>query len=226
MALCVRCAAHWMRKKLGDKVLKGMIGYTGKKELIRFGSLGLLLWLVCSAFAAAENVKISLVAGRVEAALPGSDRYSAVKRGEEYPEGTRIRTGAGSRAVIVSGPGVVTRLGPESSVVVGRIDTPAPGEPGGKSDIRFDLESGSLSALIDRSRDAQTEFEITTPHGVAAARGTIYGVSATEGRSFIKVREGKVDVRRGQVGEVSRGEKDGGKERSRIRRPSSGVRRK
>ncbi|HUF62656.1 MAG TPA: FecR family protein [Verrucomicrobiales bacterium] len=202
--------------------------YTGERKLRRFGRLGLVLWLVCSTFAAAEDVKISLVVGRVEASFPGSTRFTAVKRGDAYPEGTTIRTGAGSRAVIVSGPGVVTRLGPETSVVVGRIDTPAPGETGGRNDIRFDLESGNLSALIDRSRDVRTEFEITTPHGTAAARGTIYGVSASDGRSFVKVREGKVDVRRGRAGEVSSSEKDevGTREKSRIRRPSSGVRRK
>jgi len=56
------------------------------------------------------------------------------------------------------------------------------------------LKSGTVSALIDPKRSKQTDFKIQTPQGVAAARGTFYGVTVKNGKTYVGVKKGKVGV--------------------------------
>jgi len=59
---------------------------------------------------------------------------------------------------------------------------------------RVNLTSGTVSALLDKRNPKATDFRIETPQGSAAARGTFYGVSVTDGQTFVSVKEGKVGV--------------------------------
>jgi hypothetical protein len=54
------------------------------------------------------------------------------------------------------------------------------------------LTSGVVSALIDPRTPTVTDFQIQTPEGVAAARGTFYAVLVYQGKTYVGVKEGKV----------------------------------
>ena len=57
------------------------------------------------------------------------------------------------------------------------------------------LTTGVVSALIDPSTPKITDFQVQTPEGAAAARGTFYAVLVYHGKTYVGVKEGKVAVK-------------------------------
>ena len=49
-----------------------------------------------------------------------------------------------------------------------------------------------VSALIDPSTPKVTDFQVATPEGAAAARGTFFAVLVYHGKTYVGVKEGKV----------------------------------
>ena len=153
--------------------------------------LAAIVLTAATAFAATPG-KVTLAVGKVTAAPKGSTTFTAVKRGTVLNAGATIKTGPASRAVVLAGTGSPVRLGPGSTLVLQQFGTPAGGK--GNSPV-LELKSGTVSALIDRKIEPDSEFEVRTAHGIAAARGTIYGVSTDADNSYAKVRRGKINVR-------------------------------
>jgi hypothetical protein len=140
--------------------------------------------------AQAESGKVSIVVGSVTAQFPGGEGTKAVSRGDRLPMGTIVTTGDASRAIIVASPGSAVRIGPNSRVVLEKMSVAST-----DNEVLMDLREGTISALIDRAKDPDADFRISTPHGVAAARGTIYAVTVTPDSSYAEVRRGRVNIR-------------------------------
>ena len=142
----------------------------------------------------AESGKVTLVAGLVEYRVPGASFVTA-KRGDILPVGTEVHTSAGARAVIVAGPGAAIRVGPDSTVVLSKLalDTAIAGASSA-NDMLIDVREGTVSALIDRAKQPDANFQVRTPQGVAAARGTFYAVTVRGNRSYSKVVHGVVRI--------------------------------
>lgn len=136
-----------------------------------------------------DKARVSSVSGRVTWSGPQGSDFSQLTAGAEIPIGSRIRTGSGSTAVVVVVSGAAMQISENSEVTITAMSSTPD-----KRKALVSLKSGTVSALIDPKRSKQTDFKIQTPQGVAAARGTFYGVTVKGGKTYVGVRKGKVGV--------------------------------
>jgi hypothetical protein len=100
-----------------------------------------------------------------------------------------VRTGSDGTAVIIVVSGAAMQVSENSDVTIEAMSSDA-----AKRKALVSLKTGTVSALIDPKRSKQTDFKIQTPQGVAAARGTFYGVTVQKGKTYVGVKKGKVGV--------------------------------
>ena len=86
------------------------------------------------------------------------------------------------------------RVGPDTQMTINELDFEKAGEKVIKRKALLDLKTGTVSALIENNTPDATDFKIKTPQGIAAARGTFYGVTVVDGKSHVAVEEGKVGI--------------------------------
>jgi hypothetical protein len=138
---------------------------------------------------AEDMARISSVSGQVSyAASEGAD-FKPLKAGAEIPTGSRIKTGKDGTAVVIVVSGAAMQVGENSDLTIEEMRSTE-----AKRKALVSLKSGTVSALIDPKRSKQTDFKIQTPQGVAAARGTFYGVTVKKGKTYVGVKKGKVGV--------------------------------
>ena len=139
--------------------------------------------------AAESSGTVSVAVGKVTLIPMGGSAETELKVGDAVPVGSTVKTGAGSRAVIKTTKQSAIRIAENSQAVFTELvdsDT-AP-------KVLVDLKSGSLGALIQPQAQATMDFKVKTPSGIAAARGTMYAVAVEDGKGYVKVEHGKVDV--------------------------------
>jgi len=161
-------------------------------------TLGLFaVLLLCGASLRADtiNAQVFSVSGSVESAAPGSSSYAPLKKGATLPIGSTIRTGDDGVAVIVTTPGSAVQIGSNSIVKLNKLAFAKTGGDVTQRQAVLQLTSGVVSALIDPSTPKITDFQVQTPEGAAAARGTFYAVLVYHGKTYVGVKEGKVAVR-------------------------------
>jgi hypothetical protein len=153
-----------------------------------------VLALAVAPAAFALDATVKSVVGRAQAAAPGSKEFAALREGQKLAVGTTVVTGPGGEAVIMTTPGAAIHVQENSRVVLQFNEF---SEEKGKITNRktvVDLQDGTLSALISKNDPKTTRFEVRTPQGVAAARGTFFGVTVQGEESFVAVKEGKVGI--------------------------------
>jgi len=151
-----------------------------------------LLALTLPAAAGEIQATVFSVAGTVEGALPGSSSFRALHPGDRLAIGSTVRTGSDGIAVLVTTPGSAIQVGNDSEVKLTDLAFAKSGGAVSQREAHLQLTSGVVSALIDPRTPKITDFEIQTPQGVAAARGTFYAVLVYEGKTYVGVKEGKV----------------------------------
>jgi len=156
--------------------------------------LGLLMIGLGAMTLRADTVKavVDKVAGTVEFAPPGSGSFSPLTKGQALAVGSTIRTGSDGSAVITTTPGSVINLGADSNLRLNALAFAKSGSTVTQREAHLELTSGVVSALIDPSTPKITDFQVQTPEGAAAARGTFYAVVVTNGKTYVKDNEGKV----------------------------------
>lgn len=132
------------------------------------------------------------VAGNVESAGPGSMIFHPLRNGEAVSVGSTVRTGDDGSVVLTATPGSAVKVGPDSVLKINELAFARTGLDVTERKARLELTSGVVSALIDPSTPKITDFQIQTPQGVAAARGTYYAVTVRDGKTYVKVRKGLV----------------------------------
>lgn len=152
-----------------------------------FLSLAVILFTI-GAYAE-DKARVSAVAGSVTCAPSATAAFVPLTAGAEIPIGSRIRTGRDGTALIIVVSGAAIQISESSEVTIDAMSSDA-----AKRKALVSLKSGTVSALIDPKRSKQTDFKIQTPQGVAAARGTFYGVTVKKGKTFVGVKKGKVGV--------------------------------
>jgi hypothetical protein len=138
--------------------------------------------------AAAQSGKVTVSVGDVKVTPPGG-AAKALAAGEIVAVGSTVTTGPGARAVIVMTPRSAIRVGENSNVVIEEV-----AEAATPPKVTVDVKSGSLGALLKPGAGAEMDFQIKTPSGIAAARGTYYAVVVENGKGFAQVKEGKVEI--------------------------------
>jgi hypothetical protein len=156
--------------------------------------IGLLLLPAATLRAAAVNAQVFSVAGTVEFAGPGSSSYAPLKKGQILAIGSTVRTGDNGVAVLVTTPGSAIQLGNNSILKINKLAFAKSGGSVTQRTAVLQLNSGVVSALIDPSTPKITDFQVQTPEGAAAARGTFYAVLVYHGKTYVGVKEGHVGV--------------------------------
>jgi len=158
--------------------------------------LGLVIFIIGLSVAAlrAEPVKavVESVHGTVEFAPPGSSSFAPLKKGQELAVGSTIRTGSDGSADIMTTPGSAIQLGADSNLRLNALAFAKSGSTVTQREAHVQLTSGVVSALIDPSTPKITDFQVQTPEGSAAARGTFYAVMVSHGKTYVSVEQGKV----------------------------------
>lgn len=154
-----------------------------------FLTLVTLVFSAMTALAEPESGKVTVSVGDVLVIAKAGDAPVAVKPGDKVAVGSTIKTGAGARAVVVITPRSAIRIAENSEVLLEVVDeTVLPKK------VTVDLKDGSLSALLKPNAAGELDFQVRTPSGVAAARGTFFSVAVKDGKGFAQVKEGRVDV--------------------------------
>ena len=142
----------------------------------------------------ATDAVVKNVQGRVDAAPPGSKEMAPIREGQKLAPGTTVVSGANGEAVIVTSPGAAIHIQPSSRLVLQLNEFSSENGKITNRKTVVDLQDGTLSALISKNDPKTTRFEVRTPQGVAAARGTFFGVTVQGDEAFVAVKEGKVGV--------------------------------
>ncbi len=143
--------------------------------------LGFFLVLIAShSQVQAESVvaTASKVTGNAYVISP-SGKSTKITEGSEIPAGSSIHTDADSTVGLKLVPGATTVVAPNTDLKLSTLDYSQSG--GDKTrKIQIALQKGSLFSSLAK-HDGKSDFRITTPGGVAAARGTDWEVSYSTG---------------------------------------------
>src|SRR5271155_5211127 len=157
--------------------------------------IGFLLISAAILRAAPVNASGFSVSGTAEFAGPGSSSYAPLTKGQTLAIGSTVRTGDDGVAVLVTTPGSAIQLGNSSILKINQLAFAKSGSDVTQRTAVLQLTSGVISALIDPSTPKITDFQVQTPEGAAAARGTFYAVLVFHGKTYVGVKEGKVAVK-------------------------------
>lgn len=138
---------------------------------------------------APQSGSVTVAVGDVKFIPAGGGDPVAIKAGDKVSVGGTVKTGAASRAVIVITPRSAIRIAEKSEVVIAEVT-----ENTKPKKVMIDLKSGSLSALLKPTGPGEMDFNIRTPSGIAAARGTFFAVVVENGKGYAQVKEGKVEI--------------------------------
>ena len=151
-----------------------------------------LLLAALPAAAAPVRAVVFSVSGTAESAPPGSASFSPLHKGDHLDIGSTVRTGSDGIAVLITTPGSAIQVGNDSQVKLNELAFAKANGAITQREAHVQLMSGVVSALIDPHTPNVTDFQIQTPEGVAAARGTFYAVLVYKGKTYVGVKEGKV----------------------------------
>lgn len=138
------------------------------------------------------------VEGGVKILPPGETAFRPLNEGEAIPAGSSVMTSGSGSAVVSPAPGVVLRLLPGTTVRVQEASAPA--APGAPPRVKLDLQEGGLINIITRQNFSQVDYEVATPQGVCAARGTVFGIFVSGGRVIVLGAHGAAAFRGQAVG--------------------------
>jgi hypothetical protein len=154
-----------------------------------------LLFTSIGVRAATVSAQVFSVSGTVEYAAPNSSSYAPLKKDATLEIGSTVRTGDDGIAVLVTTPGSAIQIGNSSVVKLNKLAFAKSGGDVTQRQAVLQLTTGVVSALIDPSTPKITDFQVQTPEGAAAARGTFYAVLVYHGKTYVGVKEGKVAVK-------------------------------
>lgn len=158
--------------------------------------IGALVLLAAADIAQAQvrpgTAEIKRVTGRVEVLRKGQTQWAPAAVGAKLAEGDEIRSFAGASAELELPDTSSLLVAENSRLTVTKLVVDAQGQT--RLGI-FHLAIGKVRATIAQAaitlvRARQTNFAISTPTGVAAARGTDYGVATDGVRMIVAVFRG------------------------------------
>jgi hypothetical protein len=143
----------------------------------------------------ASEVVVLKVKGAAKAVLPGATTPVDIKAGSMLPQGAVVETPAGSVVELQVFPGVVTTIEENSKVDLSKVSLSTSQGLVTKQSAIIGLSVGSVVSKLDPSKKAINDYSVSTPKGVAAARGTEYKVIvASNGDVRLYVKSGSVTL--------------------------------
>jgi len=161
--------------------------------LIKSLMLGLLvLALPQMAFADEVPATVTSVKGDVNVTDP-SGQPVTISQGSKIPVGDTVKTGADGELGLTLTPGSGTVVMPNSDVVISTLNFNKAPDGSNNRTIRLNLRNGSLISTLFK-KDGHSDFQVATPYGVAAAKGTSWGVTVQGTTLTVEVANGVVTV--------------------------------
>jgi len=158
-------------------------------------SLTVALGLAAPALAQTTQTQatVARVTGAATVTLPDGST-TPLTAGMKVAQGSTITTGADGDVYLESHAGYVTSIKHDSVVAVDEISVTTEGGQVKEERTMLDLKSGNLVAKLDPKKKAVNNYQVRTPKGVAAARGTVFTVMF-RGRSYaVAVVNGEVSI--------------------------------
>ena len=132
---------------------------------------------LCARGAEATSQAIVLkVKGTVTVIAAGQTEPVTLKVGDKLPQGATIVTGADSEVDVQAFNGAVATIKSGSTVNLEKLSVTTSGGVVTKQTALLNLKVGAIYSNIDPANHNINDYGIRTPKGVAAARGTTYGV--------------------------------------------------
>lgn len=150
-----------------------------------------------AAQAQAHDAKVVKISGLVEIQLPGQTAARTLTADMPVPEGSIIKTGPRAQLLLEAYSGSVATVGSDSVVVIEKLAVVERGGSLVSQEALLDLKKGSIVSTIDPAKKAINKYGVRTPKGVAAARGTVYGVSVTVTGTSVATLSGFVTLNLG-----------------------------
>jgi hypothetical protein len=136
---------------------------------------------------ASNEMKLVAVHGSVSVKMPDGTVQHGIN-GMLVPPGAMVSTAAASSAAVFSGGVNSERLLPNSGMVVNQT------MDGSVRHTTVDLQKGSVFARVGKRAGETQQYEVRTPDGVAAARGTEYAVTLVDGVTLVFVNSSTVQL--------------------------------
>jgi hypothetical protein len=158
-------------------------------------ALALLLFLVIApAIARADAVPatVAYIEGDATIIDPAGHSQKVISQMQIAP-GSTLKTGADGTVGLKLTPGATTVVGHNTTMKITGLDYSRTADGQNKREIMLDLKQGALyNSLV--KKDGQSDFQITTPEGVAAARGTDWSVTVSGKGVKVAVVDGTVVI--------------------------------
>lgn len=103
----------------------------------------------------------------------GTGAAQPIAVGTKLPKGAEIATGDQSKLTIQAHDGIVAVAGAKTTITVDELSVSSTG----MRNAQIGLKSGNLASSLDPAKKNQNNYKVSTPKGVAAARGTTYSVA-------------------------------------------------
>lgn len=156
------------------------------KLLVSF--LASLCFLAGAAWADTNaEATVTQVTGTATVKMPDGST-TALTQGMKLPQGAEVTTGDKSQAIVTAHDGIVAVASSKTTFAINELSVSA----NGVRNATIALRSGDLASSLDPTKKAINNYKVTTPKGVAAARGTTYSVSYKGGTLSVTVVAGVV----------------------------------
>jgi len=154
-----------------------------------------LLGLAATAFAQTQTTEATVAKITGTARMTLADGSSSTLTADsKVPQGATITTAAGSEVYLQAHTGTMAAIKANSTVSVDELSvTSTDGKVTEEKSI-LSLKSGNLVSALDPSKRNVNNYQVRTPKGVAAARGTTFTVSVHGQEYTVTTTNGTVQI--------------------------------
>jgi len=161
-------------------------------QFLSIAIFGIGLTLLPFTASAQDSGKLLSSSGKVMMKVDAQAQPVEIRKGDAVPTGATLITSSNTFVLVGLAPGAAAIIEPNTTLTVGKNKTERNGDKiqDRTVDLSMDSSTGGVVSLLKQRDDSPLSFQIRTPTGVAAARGTIYRVTG----SAFQVLEGDVVV--------------------------------
>jgi hypothetical protein len=135
---------------------------------------------------------LSIVGGSVHVLTSGSNDWIDGKEGVVLETGYKIKTDTGSKAIITFFDGSVIELSGDTEISLDQLVNKSSSSP---KTIQIGQKIGETTSRVVKLVDSASRYEVDTPSGVAAVRGSIMVVNvAVDGTTQVYNVEGTISL--------------------------------
>jgi predicted small lipoprotein YifL len=134
---------------------------------------------------------LSISVGDVFVLRPGSEEWAKAEVGMSLEIGDSVKSGDGSKAKITFFDGSTVELEAGTQIKVTSLDIAA---DTGTTTILLRQEVGKTISRVTKLTDPASRYEVETPTGIAAVRGSAMMVEVADGKTWVTCIEGDVWV--------------------------------